>query len=299
MFENVLFYTSKLSKEFGGIQKNFEEAKFIILGIPYDSTSTYRTGSRFAPSVIREASFNVETNGILSNDFLENVKFYDLGDLEVLGIEIKEALRRISLVIEELVEGNKIPVCIGGEHTITYGILRSIKSIDTLVIFDAHLDLRDEYPFGIKYGHATVFRRVYEDFRIPKIIYIGSRAWSKEEISYLKKHENFKLITSFEIINNLKDAINRLKTFVSDSKNVYLSIDVDVFDISQAPGVSNPEAFGIFYNDFINMLKIILDLKILGIDLVEVCPNYDNGITSILASKILIECLTYLSNKLS
>ncbi|MDT7865104.1 MAG: agmatinase [Thermoproteota archaeon] len=290
------FFINKLYKEFCGIQKSFKEAKYVIIGIPYENTITYRPGTKFAPSYIRDVSINIETYCLLSKMYFEDVDFYDIGDIDVVGIKIEEALRRISLVIEDIKRENKIPVCIGGEHSITYGIVRSIKP-DTIICFDAHLDLRDEYPISIKYGHATIMRRIYEDLGIKNIIYIGSRAFSKEEFNFATKHD-LKIFSMEEIDENKKDVINELSHIVNSSKKIYISVDMDVFDPSIAPGVGTPEPYGISFKDFLDIVKNILDKKVEGLDIVEVSPLYDNGLTSILASKIIFECVSLLYKKI-
>lgn len=280
---------TKAYKEFAGIQKSSKNALFIIVGMPYDSTTTYRPGTRFAPLIIREASKNIETNSLLAKIFLEDVEFYDVGDLDLIGLDVKEALRRITTLSGEAFDMKKILISIGGEHTITYGILKGMK-FDTLFIFDAHLDLRDEYPIGIKYGHATVTRRIYEELRPPKLIIIGARAYSKEEIDFAIDSK-ITILDPFFIKENLNACIKTIKEAVQNSSRIYISIDMDVFDPAYAPAVSNPEPFGLSLAEFFELLKPILSKKVIGIDLVEVSPVYDNGITAILASRILLESM--------
>ena len=134
------------SMPFSGFQKSFNEASYIILGVPFDFTSTYRAGARFAPAAIREASLNIETYSFRAGRGLEEVKLHDLGDLDVLA-DVNEVLKRLELVTEELLEAKKTPIFIGGEHTITLGVVRALKNIKNLIVvsFDAHLDLRSEY----------------------------------------------------------------------------------------------------------------------------------------------------------
>ncbi len=290
IFNYSQIYLNKSYKEFAGIQKSLKNAYFIIVGMPYDSTTTYRPGARFATTAIREASLNIETNSILAKAFLEDVAFYDAGDLDIVALEVKEALRRITFLSEDVSNAKKVLVAIGGEHTITYGIAKGIK-FDTIVIFDAHFDLRDEYPVGVRYGHATVVRRIYEDIRPPKMMLIGTRAFSKEEMEFVKDKE-IKYIPSELIKEDLNSSIEKVRTFIKDSSKIYLSIDMDVLDPSVCPGVSNPEYYGLTLYEFFKLLKPILSRKIVGLDLVEVCPPYDNGITSLLASKILLECIS-------
>jgi agmatinase len=289
IFEYSQIYLTKAYKEFGGIQKSPRNALFIIVGMPYDSTTTFRPGTRFAPSAIREASINIETNSLLSTTFLEDVEFYDVGDLDLIGLDIREALRRITSISQEAVSMKKILLSIGGEHTITYGILKGMK-FDTLFIFDAHLDLRDEYPAGVKYGHATVIRRIYEEFRPAKLFIIGARAFSKEERKFAENN-NINILDIRYIKENFNECIKKIKGATENSSRIYISIDMDVFDPTYAPAVSNPEPFGLSLSEFLNLIKSMLSRKVVGVDLVEVSPLYDNGNTAILASKILLECM--------
>jgi agmatinase len=289
IFEYSQIYLTKAYKEFAGIQKSSRNALFIVVGMPYDSTTTFRPGTRFAPSAIREASINIETNSLLSNTFLEDVEFYDAGDLDLIGLDVREALRRITSISQEAFSMKKILFSIGGEHTITYGILKGMK-VDTLLIFDAHLDLRDEYPTGVRYGHATVTRRIYEELRPAKLFIIGARAFSKEEREFAEK-SNINILDIRYVKENFNECIKKIKGATENSSRIYISIDMDVFDPAYAPAVSNPEPFGLSPGEFFNLIKSMLSRKVVGADLVEVSPLYDNGNTAIFASKILLECM--------
>ncbi|MCK5593284.1 arginase family protein, partial [Candidatus Bathyarchaeota archaeon] len=132
------------SPVFGGCLKAFEEAEYAVLGVPFDVTSTYRSGARFAPLAIREASLNIETYSFRTDVDIEDVKIHDMGDLNIVG-RVDETLKRLEMVAKELLNAKKTPVVIGGEHTITLGVMRSVGKNTAIVSFDAHLDLRDEY----------------------------------------------------------------------------------------------------------------------------------------------------------
>ncbi len=173
------------SPVFSGIQRTFEEAKYVILGAPLDVTSTYRSGARFAPLAIREASLNIETYSFRTNMDVEDLKIHDLGDLHIAG-EVDETLKRLELVTKDLLDAKKMPVVIGGEHTITLGVMRSLGETTALVSFDAHLDLRNEY-MGLTTSHTTFMRRIKEQINPQKILEIGTRAVCKEELDYAKK----------------------------------------------------------------------------------------------------------------
>src|SRR5579875_2029571 len=281
LFPYSQIYLTKAHRDFAGIQKSSKNAYFVIVGMPYDSTTTYRPGTRFAPISIRDASINIETNSILNNIYLEDVDFFDAGDVDIIGMDVREVLRRITSIAKEANESKKILISLGGEHTVTYGIAKGMK-FDSIFVFDAHLDLRDEYPLSIKYGHATVTRRICEELNPPRVTLIGARAFSKEEEEFAKKRE-LEIIDILRIKENLSECVDLLKRAAEESSRIYISIDMDAIDPSIAPGVSNPEPFGLSMYEFFKLLKPLLTKKVVGLDLVEVCPTYDNGNTSVLA----------------
>jgi agmatinase len=170
---------------FTGSQENFEAAKYVILGVPFDVTSTYRSGAKFAPLAIREASQNVECYSFRTGLDVEDLKTHDLGDLHVAG-DVELTLGRLALVAQDLFDPGKIPVFIGGEHTITLGVARSLDKNVAVVSFDAHLDLRDDY-LGLTVSHTTFMRRINEDVKPAKILEVGTRAVCKEELDYAKE----------------------------------------------------------------------------------------------------------------
>ena len=151
------------SNIFAGFQKPFEKADYVIFGVPFDVTSTYRTGARFGPSAIREASLNIETYSFRTGIDVEDLSLHDLGDLHVSSATEK-TLERIALVVKDLLEAGKKPITIGGEHTITLGAVKGLgnkASRTAIVSFDAHLDLRNEF-MGLKLSHTTFMRRLNE-----------------------------------------------------------------------------------------------------------------------------------------
>jgi len=277
------------SPTFSGIQRTFEEAKYVILGAPLDITSTYRSGSRFAPLAIREASLNIETYSFRAGVDLEDLKIHDLGDLHVAG-EVDETLKRLELVTKDLLDAKKMPVIIGGEHTITLGIMRGIGEKVALVSFDAHLDLRNEY-MGRTVSHTTFMRRISEQINPDKILEIGTRAACKEELDYAKK-SNIQFFTVQQIRRDgVERATKKMETFLADYEKFYLTIDMDVLDPGFAPAVQNPEPDGLDVHVFLDLLCQVCDNRIVAFDLVEVAPHYDNGITAIQAAKTIFETL--------
>ena len=274
---------------FAGSQKTFQEADYVILGIPFDTTSTFRSGARFAPSAIREASLNIETHSFRSGIDVEDLRLHDLGDLHVAG-GADETLKRTELVVKELLDAKKLPVIIGGEHTLTLGAMRAVGSKTALVSFDAHLDLRDEY-LGLRVSHTTFMRRIDEQVQPENILEIGVRAVCKEELDYTGK-SGIQFLTVQEIRGDgLKKTIGNAKKALADYDKLYLTVDMDVLDPAFAPAVQNPEPDGLFMQMFLDILCGLCDHRIVAFDLVEVAPHYDRGITAIQAAKTIFEVL--------
>ena len=281
------------SNVFNGIQQSFDTAKYALLGVPFDVTSTYRTGARFGPTAIRQASLNIETYSFRSNFDSEFLRLIDLGDLHVSS-DPEKTINMLKLVIKELFVGKKMPIVIGGEHTITLGILKGLISKPqktAIVVFDAHLDLRKEF-LGLTLSHTTFMRLINENIQPAKIIEVGTRAVCSEELDYSKKN-GIDFITSHQIRQKGTSVIkNEINNILSSYENVYLSIDMDVLDPAYAPGVQNPEPEGIKTNELLDILCSLSLNKIIGFDVVEVAPIYDTGITAISAAKIILELLS-------
>lgn len=291
---NINLYTSQ-SNIFNGIQTPLINAKYAVLGVPFDATSTYRTGARFGPNAIRQASLNIETYSLRSNFDSEQLLLCDLGDLDISS-NPKKTIDKLSLVTEDLITQKKIPVTIGGEHTITLGVFKGLKSKSqqtALIAFDAHLDLRKEF-LGLTLSHTTFMRVINEKIKPAKIIEVGTRAICSEELAYSKK-AGIKFITSHQIRKDgSKKIANEIKNIISSYQTVYLSIDMDVIDPAYAPGVQNPEPDGIETHTLLDIIYQLCNTRILGLDIVEVTPIYDNGLTAITASKIILETLSAL-----
>jgi len=286
---NLKLFTST-TMYFSGFQKEFEEADYVVFGVPFDATSTFRSGARFAPTAIREASLNIETYSFRSEMDVEDLKIHDAGDLHISG-KVDETLRRIELVCRDILESGKTPILIGGEHTITFGATKSIEDEFALVSFDAHLDLRDEY-MDEKLCHATFMRRINEEIKPEKIIEVGTRAVCREELNYASKTNNIKYITSRRIMRSYpKEISEEIKKFLVGCNKIYITVDMDVLDPAFAPAVQNPEPEGISMSLLLDILLEICDQRLVSFDIVEVTPQYDNGVTAINAAKIIFEVL--------
>jgi agmatinase len=282
------FYT-RGHTPFAGFTRSVEEARYVVVGVPYDRTSTYRSGSRFAPSKIREASANMETYSLRSGIDVENVPIFDAGDLDVVE-DISETLRRVQLIVGEIHKQCKVPIILGGEHTITYGSLQAFDGDVGVVDFDAHLDLRDEY-MGCRVSHATHMRRLTERFGPDRIVQVGTRALSKEELDYART-SGVKFFSTYDVREKGAEEISRqVNLRLNNFKSRYITIDMDVLDPAYAPGVGNPEGDGLEPHTIIEILKAVVGPDTVGIDLVEVCPDYDNGVASAQAVKILFETI--------
>ena len=280
------------SAVFSGYQKSFDEASYVIIGVPFDLTSTYRTGAKFAPLAVREASLNIETYSFRSGIDVEDLCLHDLGDLHVTS-DTDETLKRLELVTKELLDTKKTPVLIGGEHTITLGAARAMSKNCAIISFDAHLDLRDEY-MSLTTSHTTFMRRINEQVHPKKIIEIGTRAVCKEELDYAKK-KGITYITVQQIRNNGVDKIiEKIERLLAGVKQTYLTIDMDVLDPAFVPAVPNPEPDGLCTHMFYDLLSNVCDKRVIALDVVEVAPHYDTGITAIQAAKTIFEMLCHI-----
>ena len=277
------------SQIFSGFGRPFDEARFIVFGVPFDKTSTYRAGSKFAPAAIREASLNIETYSLRSKFDLEDAQICDIGDLHVVE-SVEETMRRLSAVESEVLRASKIPIALGGEHTISFGAIRSFPSDVGIVCFDAHADMRDEYS-GEKLMHATFLRRIIENVGSDKIVHIGLRALCKEELFFIGKNH----VRQFSMRDlkryDAKECARLVRRAVSEFGKLYVTIDMDAFDPGFAPGVGNPEPDGIWPDLFFTILTALCDERLAGLDLVELSPNCDNGVTAALAAKVLFEAI--------
>jgi len=280
---------------FGGFQRSLDEADYVILGVPLDVTSTFRAGCRFAPSAIRQASLNLETYSFRAGIDAEDLLVHDLGDFHVTG-KVDETLSQLELVVKEVLEAQKLPVLIGGEHTITLGATRGISENIAVVSFDAHLDMRNEY-MGLTTSHTTFMRRIYEQVKPQKILEIGTRAVCKEELDFAKNQRIQFLPIRQMMADGLKKTTQRIGNSLSEFDKIYLTIDMDVLDPAFAPAVQNPEPDGLDMYTFLNLLYEVCKRSIVAFDLVEVAPHYDAGTTAIQAAKIILENLCYIEKR--
>ncbi|MEM3078009.1 MAG: agmatinase [Nitrososphaerales archaeon] len=264
-----------------------------IFGVPFDSTVTFRPGARFGPNAIRQAYMNIEVYSLFLDVDLESLSLLDLGNLKLTN-DVDDMVYSVEKVVEELVQEGVTFGILGGEHTLTFGTYLSMPKDTALIIFDAHLDLRDEFA-GLKLSHATFLRRLTDKVGTESIIHIGSRAASKDE---WKIADKIRLsLISLQTIQTIPNAEMLLLDFLKDFENVYVSIDLDVLDPSFAPGVGNPEPDGLSLHKLLEFLYSLKGKRIIGFDIVELTPLYDSGITAVVAAKLMNEIigLSYLS----
>lgn len=258
----------------------------IVYGIPFDSTHSFRPGTRFGPDAIRLAFNNIE---IFSNRFnvdLESINIEDLGNTRHTVVAA-EVLDMIGKVTSELVSRNKQIIILGGEHLITYGTYMSFPKNTGYVVFDAHYDLRDEYA-DIKLSHAAYLRRIIEKRGADNIVHVGARSYVKEELAFKTEH-NVRTVSDKDIRDGKGPKL--VKDALSTFDKVYLSIDLDVLDPAFAPGVGNPEAMGITSRELFDMIYAMENNVISCMDVVELCPPYDNGATASIAAKLMAEVI--------
>ena len=253
-----------------------------IFGVPFDSTHSYKPGCRFGPDVIRDAFNNIEIFHPQFQVDLESANIKDYGNIQHTVVAT-EMLTMVEKVTTELRKENKILVTLGGEHLLTLGTYMSFPKETGYIVFDAHYDLREEYA-NTKLSHAAYLRRIVEKRGAENIIHVGARSFVREELEFLTKHK-INSISDKEI--RLGNAGRLLKDAVSRFDELYVSIDLDVVDPAFAPGVGNPEAVGITSRELYDMITSLENKKIIGTDVVELNPSFDNGSTASLAAKMI------------
>ena len=259
------------------------DADYILIGAPLDKTSSNRNGTRFGPDAVRKESTYLDTYSQRTGLDWDDLNLADIGDVDCSSI--KSCLTDI----EETIKTNKAtPFMLGVEHLITLGALRATKP-DLVIVYDAHLDLRDEL-FGDRMSHATYLRRGYEELGFKAII-LGARALSGDEVKYAASNPDISYINSLDIIKERVDVEKMVNEALESSTKAYLSIDLDVLDPAYAPAVGNPHPEGLSTTQLLDLITGTMSKKIIGFDLNEVYPHYDNGNTATTAAYIVLETL--------
>ena len=267
-------------------EADFDEARAVIFGAPFDGTTSFRPGTRFGPGAIRAESDGIETYSPYQNKDLEDIAVFDSGDLLLPFGNTEAVLEEICARTAEILEAGKMPVMLGGEHLVTLGAVRAMvqKYPELHIIhFDAHTDLRDDY-LGERLSHATVIRRCHDLLGDGRIHQFGIRSGERAEWDFAFAHTDFH---SF----NVKDVLDVVLALGSDVP-VYVTLDLDVLDPSLFCGTGTPEAGGIFFQDLEEALLALEALNVVGFDMNELSPHYDaSGVSTAVACKVLREML--------
>jgi len=257
--------------------------KFVTDVFSEDESNVVMLGVE-CPQSLREASQLVEPFDFTEQkNLLENVRIFDAGNLAIEDVEKKTA---------EIVASGKTPLILAKEHTVTLQAMKAMPKRIKLIVFDAHADVKDEYE-GDRFSHACWLRRWIElnPDNAKKVVIVGVRSGDEEELQFLKSR-GILFLTSEEIKNDVDDGKKRLENFIGDSDDVYVSVDIDVFDPSIAPAVKYPEPGGILYREFLQLLKAFEGKKFAGLDCVEIRPLGENRITEFLAVKAIFKILS-------
>jgi len=260
---------------------DYEDAHYVIFGVPFDYTSSFRRGSSRGPIEVRRAYDNLESFDVNYEVDFSELPICDIGDIQV-NEDASETVDLVEEVTSIITRDGKIPIMIGGEHSITGGSIRNFKDA-SMVIIDAHSDFRDSY-MGNKHNHACVTHRALDVLGEGRIFSFGTRSTSREEFEDPDYHK-VRFVSADEI---RKEGIDRSLSKIEGKlrDKVYFSIDMDGIDPSFAPGVGTPEPFGL--NDVdVRYLIRTLARKIYGFDVLEFTPDFDNGNTSMLAAKLI------------
>ena len=269
-----------------GCDKGPRFASTMLFGAPFDSTTSYRPGTRFGSAAIRHESYGIESYSPYQDKDLEDANVIDLGDLELCFGDVNKALDRIEERTRHVLHASKRPFMLGGEHLVTLGAFRAVAAMypDVHIIhFDAHADLRDDY-LGAKLSHACVLRRCWELVGDGRIHQFGIRSGDREEFSWGRSHVSTRRF-DFE---GLEETLKEL-----EGKPVYFTVDLDVMDPSIFPGTGTPEPGGVTFDALRQAVTLVCSrAKVVGCDVNELSPHYDqSGVSTIVACKIVREML--------
>lgn len=286
--EKPLFYNRKshiFPNYFANADSNFADSDFVIFGVPYDKTSTFRKGSRYGPMDIRQASWNYEEYNMFNGKNIQSIKFCDYGDLDIKNERPEKMVQKVKNFTNKILNKKKFPIILGGEHSLTSGSTCAYRFEDIAVLYlDAHLDYRDKHQ-NEKYNHACTLRRITDQIKVENIAVLGIRSAEKKEFYKAKKEKLF-YKTSYDFKTEGIEKILKQTRDHLERKKVYLTLDMDVIDPSFVPGVSTPEPFGITPFDVIQILDCFSN-QLIGFDVVETCPPFDNGEGALHAAKFV------------
>jgi agmatinase len=275
---------------FIGCDSEYENAKIVLFGAGFDGTTSFRPGTRFAPSAIRNESFGIETYSPYQDKDMLDYSYFDSGDLELPFGSVRRTVADIAMRTDTILADGKIPFMIGGEHLVTLGAVMTVKdkAEDLYIIhFDAHADLRDDY-LGQPLSHACVLRRCHELVGDDHIFQFGIRSGDREEFVFASEHTEMHKFN----FDGLEEVVEKLK-----GKKVYFTLDLDVLDPSVFPGTGTPEAGGVTFEELRKAVTLVCSkLDIVGCDVNELSPHYDqSGASTAVACKIIREMLLAMS----
>ena len=272
---------------FIGCDAEYSDARIVMFGAPFDSTTSYRPGTRFGSKAIRSESYGLETYSPYLDRDLTDISAFDSGDIELPMGSTEMALDAISQRTATILSDGKLPFMIGGEHLVTLGAFREVQKVypDIHIIhFDAHTDLRDEY-LGVRLSHAAVIRRCHDIIGDGRIHQFGIRSGDRPEWQWAREgHTDLHPFTFDDLQQVLKG--------IGDAP-IYFTIDLDVLDPSIFPGTGTPEAGGVGFMDLLNAIKLVCDnCRVVACDVNELCPPYDpTGCSTAVACKVVRELL--------
>lgn len=267
--------------------KEYKDADIVMFGAPFDSTTSFRPGTRFGPSAIRSESFGIETYSPYQNKDLEDINVMDSGDIELCIGDTQAVLGQIQERAAAILDDGKLPFMVGGEHLVTLGAFRAAaeKYPDIHIVhFDAHADLREDY-LGVKLSHACVLRRCWDIIGDDRIHQFGIRSGERAEFVFAKEHTDMHPFSLENVAQTVKE--------IGGGKPVYFTLDLDVLDPSVFPGTGTPEPGGVSFEELRRAVTTVCSgLNIVACDVNELSPHYDHsGISTAAACKIIREIL--------
>lgn len=272
---------------FIGCDADYSDARIVLYGAPFDSTTSFRPGARFGPSAMRHESFGLETYSPYQDADLTDCAVFDSGDMELCFGSAQAALNDIEARAAEILQDGKFPLLLGGEHLVTLGAVRAAakKHPDLHIIhFDAHADLRDNY-LGTGLSHACVLRRCHDLLGDGRIHQFCIRSGEREEFQFAKAHTTLHPF-GFDGLEQTVETLEKRKI------PVYFTIDLDCLDPSAFPGTGTPEAGGVTFLELLRAIRMACTVNIIGADVNELAPSLDaSGISTATACKVLRELI--------
>ena len=275
---------------FIGCDCPYEQAKIVLYGAPFDSTTSFRPGARFGSAAMRHESFGLETYSPYQDKDLTDCAIFDSGDLELCFGSAEAALADIESRAAEILEDEKLPLLLGGEHLVTLGAVRAVlnRYPDLHIIhFDAHADLRQDY-LGATLSHACVIRRCHDLVGDGRIHQFCIRSGDREEFQFAKSHTELHPFC----FDGLEDLTRKL---AESGVPVYFTIDLDCLDPAAFPGTGTPEAGGVTFPQLLDAIRLVSRTNVVAADVNELAPMLDSsGVSTATACKVLRELLLYL-----